>query len=64
LNLAANYEKLAFMTEFLGKLLFPRQQRDVQRRKVAIILMVLLVSLLMGGFMAFFLIYRNKMGVR
>ena len=52
------------MTNFLGRLLFPRQQPDVQRRKTTIILAVLFVSLLMGGGMAFFLIYRNKMGVR
>ncbi len=52
------------MNEFLGKLLFPRQQPDVQRRKVRIILAVLLVSLALAGFMAFFLIYSNRMGIR
>ncbi len=52
------------MNEFLGKLLFPRQPRDVQRRKINIILAVLFISLLLGGFIAFMLVYRNKMGVR
>ena len=52
------------MNNFLGKLLFPRQPRDVRRRKINIILMVLLAGLLLGGFIAFFLIYGNKMGVR
>jgi uncharacterized membrane protein len=52
------------MNRYLGKLLFPRQQRDVQRRKINIIFMVLFVSILLGGFLAFFMIYRNKMGVR
>ena len=52
------------MTRFLGKLLFPRQHRDVQRRKINIILTVLLMSIFVGGFMAFFLIYRNKLGIR
>ncbi len=52
------------MNRFLGKLLFPRQPRDVQRRKINTILMVLLVGLLLGGFVAFFMVYRNKMGVR
>jgi hypothetical protein len=61
--LAANHERLAPMSSFLGKLLFPRQPHDVQRRKINIILMVLLVGLLLGGLMAFFLIYRNKMNV-
>ncbi len=52
------------MINYLGKLFFPRQQRDVRRRKINIILMVLLAGLLLGGFMAFFLVYRNQMDVR
>jgi hypothetical protein len=52
------------MNEFFGKLFFPRQQPDVQRRKMTIILAVLFVSLLFSGLMALFLVYRNKMGVR
>ena len=52
------------MNRFFGKLMFPRQPRDVQRRKINIILVVLLAGLLFGGFMAFFLVYRNQMGVR
>jgi flagellar basal body-associated protein FliL len=52
------------MNEFLGKLFFPHLQPDVQRRKIAIILTVLLVSLLLGGSIAFAMVYRNKMGVR
>jgi hypothetical protein len=52
------------MNEFLGKLFFPRQQPDVQRRKMTIILAVLLTSLLLGGLIALLLVYRNKMGVR
>ena len=51
------------MINLLGKLLFPRLPRDVQRRKINIILMVLLASLLLGGFIAFMLVFRNKMGV-
>jgi hypothetical protein len=61
--LAANHERLVPMINYLGKLLFPRLPRDVQRRKINIILMVLLVSLLLGGFIAFMLVFRNKMGV-
>jgi LPS O-antigen subunit length determinant protein (WzzB/FepE family) len=52
------------MNRFLGKLLFPRQPRDVQRRKANIVLMVLLVGLFLGGLIALMLVYRNKMGVR
>ena len=52
--------RLAPMINYLGKLFFPRQQRDVRRRKINIILMVLLAGLLLGGFMAFFLVYRNQ----
>jgi hypothetical protein len=52
------------MYEFLGKLLFPRLPPDLQRRKINILLAVLLVGLLLGGFMALMLVYRNKMGVR
>jgi hypothetical protein len=52
------------MIRFLGKLLFPSQHRDVQRRKISVILAVVFVSVLLGGLLAFFMIYRNKMGVR
>jgi hypothetical protein len=62
--LAASHERLVPMNEFLGKLLFPRQPPDVQRRKIAIILTVLFVSLILGGFIGVMLVLRNKMGVR
>jgi hypothetical protein len=52
------------MNEFLGKLIFPRLQPDVQRRKVSIILGVLFISLLLGGSIAFAMVYKNKMGGR
>ncbi|MGA2281581.1 MAG: hypothetical protein ABSG80_14905 [Verrucomicrobiota bacterium] len=64
MNPAANPERLVPMYEFLGKLLFPRLPPDLQRRKINILLAVLLVGLLLGGFMALMLVYRNKMGVR
>jgi flagellar basal body-associated protein FliL len=51
---------MAPMNRFLGKLLFPRQPRDVQRRKINIILMVLLVSVLFGGLIALMLVLKNK----
>ena len=63
MNLDAHHERLVLMNEFLGKLFFSRLQPDVQRRKITIILVVLFVSLVLGGGMAFMFIYRNKMGV-
>jgi hypothetical protein len=52
------------MNNFLGKLLFPRQPRDVQRRKVNIILAVLFISVLLGGTIALLMVLGNKAGVR
>jgi flagellar basal body-associated protein FliL len=52
------------MNEFFGKLLFPRQPRDVQRRKITIILVVLLASLLLGGAIALMMVWSNKTGAR
>jgi hypothetical protein len=62
--LATSHERLVLMNEFLGKLLFPRLQPDVQRRKITIILVVLFVSFVLGGLIALAMVYRNKMGVR
>ena len=52
------------MNRFLGKLLFPRQPRDVQRRKIGILLAVLWVGLLLGGLIALMLVLSNKTGTR
>lgn len=52
------------MIRLLGKLLFPRLPSDLQRRKVNIILGVLLVSLLLGGFLALVAVVTNKVGAR
>ncbi len=52
------------MTAFLGKLLFPRQQPDVQRRKVNMILAVVFVSLLLGGLITLAMVLGNKAGAR
>jgi hypothetical protein len=52
------------MNNFLGKLLFPRQPRDVQRRKINTILTVLLVSILLGGSIALVMVFTNKAGAR
>jgi hypothetical protein len=52
------------MNEFLGKLFFPRQQPDVQRRKMTIILVVLLTSFLFGGLIALAIVLSNKTGGR
>ena len=62
MNLAVSHERLVSMNEFLGKLLFPRLQRDVQRRKMTIIFVVLFVSLFLGGAIAFMLVLSNKTG--
>jgi flagellar basal body-associated protein FliL len=50
------------MNNFLGQFLFPRQPRDVQRRKMTVILVVLLVSVLLGGAIALMLVLSNKTG--
>ncbi len=55
---------MELMNNFLGKLLFPRLPPDVQRRKITIILIVLFISLLLGGLIALMMVYRNKMGIR
>jgi hypothetical protein len=62
--LAASHERMELMNNFLGKLLFPRLPPDVQRRKITIILIVLFISLLLGGLIALMMVYRNKMGIR
>jgi hypothetical protein len=62
--LAANHERLVLMNEFLGKIFFPRQQPDVQRRKMTIILVVLLTSFLFGGLIALAIVLSNKTGGR
>jgi hypothetical protein len=53
-----------FVIRFLGKLLFPRLPSDLQRRKINIIVMVLLVSLLLGGLLALVAVVSNKVGPR
>jgi hypothetical protein len=64
LNPAANLERLVPIYDFFGKLLFPRLPPDLQRRKINILLAVLVVGLLLGGVMAFLMVFRNKIGVR
>ena len=52
------------MNRFLGRLLFPRLPSDLQRRKINIILMVLVVGLLLGGFVALMAVVTNRVGAR
>jgi len=48
----------------LGKLLFPHLPSDLQRRKMNTVLVVLLVSLLLGGLIVLVAIASNKVGPR
>jgi hypothetical protein len=52
------------MKRRLGKLLFPHLPSDLQQRKLNIILAVLVVSLLLGGFLALVAVVTNKVGIR
>jgi hypothetical protein len=52
------------MIRFLGRLLFPRLPFDLQERKVNIVLTVLVISLLLGGFIVLVLVFSNKVGTR
>ena len=55
---------VGLVNRFLGRLLFPRLPSDLQRRKINIILMVLVVGLLLGGFVALMAVVTNRVGAR
>jgi len=59
-----NFWDAGLVKRRLGKLLFPRLPSDMQTRKVNIILVVLLVSVLLGGLVALMAVLTNRVGPR
>jgi hypothetical protein len=51
-----------FVTTFIGKLLFPRLPRDLRRRRINIISLVLFISLLVACAIAFAMVMVQRMG--
>jgi hypothetical protein len=50
-----------FITAYIGKLLFPRLPRDLRRRKINIISLVLFISLLAACAIAFAMVMVQRM---